>query len=80
MPAMSCRDAIARLEDWLKQELTPELAERMRCHLEECRHCFRQAEFERRFLDELAAAGRSDACPERLRESLLREIRGADRA
>lgn len=75
----SCREAIALLEDWLKEELTPELAERVRAHYERCRPCFRHVEFERRFLEELEAAGRGDRCPDQLRAALLREIRGADR-
>lgn len=78
--ATGCREAIALLEDWLKQELTPELAEQVRAHFERCRPCFCHAEFERRFLQELEAAGRGDHCPERLRATLLREIRGADHA
>jgi mycothiol system anti-sigma-R factor len=80
VPHISCRDAIAQLEDWLKEELTPEVAARLRHHFEECRPCFRHAEFERRFLALLESAGRCETCPDRLRESLLREIRGADRA
>jgi anti-sigma factor (TIGR02949 family) len=78
-PHTSCREAIALLEDWLKEELTPELAERARAHFERCRPCFRHVEFERRFLAELEAAGRGERCPDQLRADLLREIRGADR-
>ena len=74
---LTCREAIALLDDWLKQELTPEAADRIRSHFERCRPCFRHAEFERRFLAELEAAGRGERCPERLRADLLREIRGA---
>ena len=73
-----CREALALLEDWLKRELTPEVAEQVRIHLGHCRPCFDSAEFERRFLEQLEAAGRGDRCPERLRAALLREIRGAD--
>lgn len=73
----TCREAVALLDDWLKAELTPELAARVRDHFERCRPCFRHAEFERRFLEELEAAGRGELCPERLRAALLREIRGA---
>jgi len=75
----TCREAIALLEDWLKEELTPELAGRVRAHFDRCRPCFRHAEFERRFLAELEAAGRGERCPDQLRSDLLREIRGADR-
>ena len=75
-----CREAIALLGDWLKAELTPEVAAEVRAHFERCRPCFRHAEFERRFLAELEAAGRGDRCPERLRAELLREIRGAEPA
>ena len=79
-PRTDCREALELLADWLKQELTPEHAARVREHFERCRPCFQHAEFERRFLEELEAAGRCERCPERLREALRREIRGADRA
>ena len=36
---LDCREAIARLQDYLKQELTPELAGELRAHLEHCRPC-----------------------------------------
>jgi anti-sigma factor (TIGR02949 family) len=71
-----CGEALALLADWLKQELTPEHAARVRAHFERCRPCFDHAEFERRFLSELEAAGRGERCPDRLREALRREIRG----
>lgn len=78
--ATDCREALALLADWLKQELTPEHAARVRQHFERCRPCFEHAEFERRFLAELESAGRGERCPDRLREALRREIRGADPA
>jgi hypothetical protein len=40
-------EAIARLQDYLKQELTPELTGELRAHLEHCRPCEGYARFER---------------------------------
>ena len=37
---IDCREAEARLQDFLKQELTPELAVEVRGHLDRCRRCF----------------------------------------
>ena len=54
---IDCRQAAARLQDYLKQELTPELAAEMRAHLERCRPCFAHARFEQRFLIMLESRG-----------------------
>ncbi len=72
---IDCREAAARLQDYLKQELTPELAAEMRAHLERCRPCFAHARFEQRFLIMLESRARKCGCPGTLRariESLLR--------
>jgi anti-sigma factor (TIGR02949 family) len=77
--AIDCREASAQLYDYLKRELTPELAETVRRHLEECSHCFDRATFEQNFLALLRARARREVCPGELRERILR-ILGAESA
>ena len=48
--AIDCREARDRLQDYLKEELTPARAKEVAAHLERCRHCFSQARFEESFL------------------------------
>ena len=50
MSQVNCREAMAKLDEYLKQELTPELAAEVRQHLEHCRPCFSHARFEENFL------------------------------
>ena len=72
---LDCREAIARLHDYLKQELTPELAAEMHAHLEHCRPCLGYARFEKSFLEMLEAQARHCGCPGELRARVLRELR-----
>ena len=72
MNAIDCREAHARLQDYLKRELTPELAAEMRAHLERCRPCFGHARFEESFLVMLEVqAGGARCCPDALRARIL---------
>jgi anti-sigma factor (TIGR02949 family) len=73
--SINCREAHARLHDYLKQELTPELAEEVRAHLEKCRPCFKEARFEQSFLVMLATTSRKTSCPGKLREKILTALR-----
>ena len=73
---IDCREAHARLQDYLKQELTPALAAEVRAHLEHCRPCFGYAQFERNFLLMLDRRGRPGACPGSLRARILGMLRG----
>jgi anti-sigma factor (TIGR02949 family) len=73
--SIDCREAHARLQDYLKQELTPELAEAMRAHLEKCRPCFKEARFEQRFLLMLSTTSKKTCCPNALRERILLALR-----
>lgn len=78
---IDCREAAARLHDFLKQELTPELAAQMRSHLDRCRPCFAHARFEQSFLVMLETRARRGGCPDTLRArivSLLRTEMGRD--
>ena len=72
---LDCQEAIARLQDYLKQELTPELAGELRAHLEHCRPCEGYARFEQSFLEMLEAQAHHCGCPGELRARVLRELR-----
>ena len=73
---LDCREAHARLQDYLKRELTPELEEEMRAHLERCRPCFTHARFEANFVLMLESRARRCGCPGTLRARILSVLRG----
>ncbi len=72
---IDCREAHARLHDYLKQELTPELAAEVQAHLERCRPCWKEAKFEQSFLLMLQAKARRTCCPDALRARIFAELR-----
>jgi anti-sigma factor (TIGR02949 family) len=72
---IDCREAKARLHDYLKRELTPELAIEVRVHLERCRSCFQRSRFEESFLRMLEQRAKQEVCPGPLRERILRALR-----
>ena len=72
---IDCREAVQRLQDYLKQELTPELEAELRAHLERCRPCEGYARFEANFLLMLQTRGRRDSCPGKLRTRILALLR-----
>jgi anti-sigma factor (TIGR02949 family) len=76
--SMDCRKAVELLQDYLKQELTPDTAELIAVHLERCRHCFDHAEYERNFLLMLERKAGGQCCPERLRIKILETLRKPD--
>ena len=73
--AIDCREAHARLQDYLKQELTPELADKVAAHLERCRPCFSEAKFEESFLLMLRLKSQRTCCPEALKQRILAALR-----
>ena len=76
----NCREALALLQDYLKQELTPELEEKITKHVEKCRPCFANLQFERGFLEMLACKGKGECCPDSLRARILARLRGSSDA
>jgi anti-sigma factor (TIGR02949 family) len=72
---INCAEAEARLLDYLKKELTPEVAAEMKAHLEKCRPCFKQAKFEENFLLMLETRARRETCPGKLKERILSLLR-----
>jgi anti-sigma factor (TIGR02949 family) len=72
---VNCREALAQLQDYLKQELTHQSAEQIAAHLRRCRPCFDHAQYERNFLIMLEATVGKQCCPERLRLKILSTLR-----
>jgi anti-sigma factor (TIGR02949 family) len=77
MSSMDCAQALALLQDYLKEELPPEVGRRIEAHLAACRPCFQNAAFERHFLITLERALRECTCPESLRQSIVDALRRA---
>jgi anti-sigma factor (TIGR02949 family) len=73
----NCREALALLQDYLKQELTPELEAKITSHIQKCRPCFANLQFERGFLEMLERKAKGQCCPDRLRNRILAELRDA---
>jgi len=72
--SMDCAEALALLQDYLKEELTPANRDRLSRHLDACGHCLQHEHFERNFLAALERATRGVRCPDeavaRIREAL----------
>jgi anti-sigma factor (TIGR02949 family) len=75
MSGVDCAQALTNLGDYLKQELTPELMAEVRVHLERCRECFEQAQFEESFLKMLEMRAGKETCPAKLRARILALLR-----
>lgn len=73
--AMNCAEAVAHLQDYLKQELTPELTLRLTAHLDRCQGCFVHLRFERNFVARLEAQVTASRCPDGLRRRILHSLR-----
>ena len=70
-PMLDCESVMRQLWDYLDGELTPERMAAIRAHLEICQRCYPQYEFERSFLDAVAASTREHSNPDRLRVKLM---------
>jgi anti-sigma factor (TIGR02949 family) len=75
MTRLDCEQALAHLQDYLKQELTPGLVEEVRVHLNRCRDCSGYARFEESFLLMLQARAGRETCPRELRARILALLR-----
>jgi anti-sigma factor (TIGR02949 family) len=79
MSRHDCEQARAHLDDYLKRELTPELASEIRRHLERCSPCFSHAQFEAHFLSVIETRGRSETCPGEVRARIIAALRAETR-
>jgi len=75
---MDCAEALDLLQDYLKEELTPDNQERVARHLSACGHCLQHEHFERNFLAALERAARGIRCPDEAAARIRRALRGAE--
>jgi anti-sigma factor (TIGR02949 family) len=75
MTRLDCQEALAQLDDYLKRELTPEMVEEVRTHLERCRDCADYARFEQSFLLMLQERSRKETCPNAVRARIVAALR-----
>jgi anti-sigma factor (TIGR02949 family) len=71
----NCREALSLLQDYMKQEITPELAAKITDHLHKCRPCFDHLQFEKNFLEMLERKAKGQCCPDRVRDRILSQLR-----
>ena len=71
---ITCAEAVRQLWDYLDEELTDERMAAIRAHLELCKRCYPQYEFERSFLDAVAGSVREHSNIERLRARLAESL------
>lgn len=70
-----CEAAMRQLWDYLDSELTDERMDAVRAHLAVCSRCYPHYDFERIFLEAVAATKRDHASPEQLRQRVMDALR-----
>lgn len=73
--AIDCEAALTQLGDYLKHELTPDLAAQVRAHVEACAPCFHELRFAERFLALLQQSAAGTRCPDPLRTRITEALR-----
>lgn len=77
MSRLDCEEALAHLQDYLKQELTPDLVAEVKRHLDRCRDCAGYARFEESFFSMLESRARKETCPHEVRARIVAALRAA---
>lgn len=77
MDRLDCVDVVRQLWDYLDGELTDERMGAIRAHLEQCRDCYPHFDFERAFLDAVAATRREHPAPNMVRRKVMAKLRQA---
>ncbi|MBI4544096.1 MAG: mycothiol system anti-sigma-R factor [Gemmatimonadetes bacterium] len=77
MEMLSCHQVMAQLWAYIDGELTPELNEQVRAHLEMCARCYPQYDFERAFLAFLQRMA-SEPVPAGLRRKVFEQLLAED--
>ena len=72
---LDCDEALALLQDYLKDELTPDNQRRVAGHLAACGHCLEHEQFERNFLAAIARAAKGIRCPDELVARIRQALR-----
>jgi anti-sigma factor (TIGR02949 family) len=76
---IDCTEAKAQLQDFLRRELTPDVEQEMRVHIDRCRHCFQHYRFEANFFLMLETSVARQPCPDSLRKRILDLLRAEAR-
>ena len=71
VPMLDCESVMRQLWDYLDRELTPDRMAAIRAHLELCKRCYPQYEFERSFLEAVGGSMREHSNLEGLRARLM---------
>ena len=74
-PPQDCDHAMEKLFDLLDGELTPEREREMIAHITGCPMCFKNADFEKRFLGVVAKARLTGTAPTALRNRVMEALR-----
>jgi anti-sigma factor (TIGR02949 family) len=74
-----CRDAIARLDEYLDRELTPEDRARLDKHLRICDHCTEEYDLRSRAQAILRLKLCGEKCPEELKALIKDLLHGGER-
>ncbi len=70
LDALTCHQAVARLNEYLDRELAPEEEAAVRRHLAVCEHCFHHFQFEERLLAMIREKCQIGKAPEPLRRKI----------
>ena len=73
-PMLDCESVMRQLWDYVDAELTPQRMDEISVHVEMCQRCYPQYQFERSFLDAIAARRRTHSDPEALRAKLIQAL------
>ena len=73
---MNCREALDRVYEFLDKDLTPEVEREVREHLEACKPCGQNFDFEQTFLKFLQARCRTRSAPPDLKRRILNDLFG----
>lgn len=71
---IDCREAAARLYEFLDGEVTPEIEAAVRSHLAECAGCFSLFGFEDAYLTFLRARTQARGAPEHVKKKIFEQI------
>lgn len=74
-PMVDCESVMRQLWDYLDGELTSDRMTAIRGHIELCKRCYPQYEFEQSFLAAVAARGQQHSAPQQLRARVSDALR-----
>lgn len=75
MTKVDCQQVVRQLWDFLDEELDEERMAAVRAHIARCHCCYPHVDFERAFLEALAASRREGGCPDKVRNRVMDALR-----